>query len=187
MLCACIAGCANLEPAPLKDGAYLRYKYISEDYSGMCEIRFAKVDKRYFEVSVKDPKGLLGRPFAIAYKKDGRVLVDTFMRNRNGRPFQMEALGPLWVNARTRGGGGRSSIDSVFGGTTTDEIKQWKKWNVYAVTATAFRGALSGTWYYDTETGFLVGLQKKNVVTSFIMPNPPYWMLVGTNIEASGN
>ncbi len=144
------------------------------------------MNDKYFEVSVNDPKGLLGRPFAISRKKDGKILVDKFMRNRDGRPFEVEMLGPMWVSARTRGKGGRASIDSMFSAATTDEIKKWKKWDAYVVEAAAFRGAISGTWYYDTKTGFLVGLERKNVVTSFLTAHPPYWILEDTNITASG-
>ena len=59
----------------------------------------------------------------------------------------------------------------------------WKKWKVYAVEATIFRGAFSGTWFYDTTTGFLVGHEKKTVATSFFTKTPPYWILTDSNIE----
>lgn len=161
----------------------MRYRYISDNYSATCEILFSKVNNRYFEVHVKDPRGLLGDPFAEPSGKDGRVMVDRYMRNRGGTTFQMKALGPMWINAATRARGGKAALDFIFSGATTGEIKKWKKWDVFEVQATIFRGAVTGTWYYDRNTGFLVGFQQKTVATSFFTKNIPYWILVGTNIK----
>ncbi|MGD2278739.1 MAG: hypothetical protein PVH45_01425 [Candidatus Omnitrophota bacterium] len=176
------SGCGDFALAPLKDGSYLKYEFRSKEFTGSCKIVFNEISATYFEVSVEDPQGLLGRPFARP-GRDGKVLVNRMMKRRGGRPLEFDELGPVWVPPATRRKGGRAGIDMVFSGTFEDKIADWKKWKVYAVEATIFRGAFSGTWYYDTTTGFLVGHEKKTVATSFFTKTPPYWILTGSNIE----
>jgi hypothetical protein len=176
-------GCGGFIPAPLKDGAYLKYQLRSKDFSGSCKLTFKRVNNTYFEVIADDPKGILGSPFAKPNPKDGKVMVNMWMKRRNGRPLELDQLGPIWIPPSERAKGGRASVDFVFSGTFEDELKKWKRWEVYAVTATIFRGAFSGTWYYDRTTGFLVGHEKKTAVTSFFTKTPPYWILTGSNIE----
>ncbi|MFQ5952037.1 MAG: hypothetical protein ACE5JK_01350 [Candidatus Omnitrophota bacterium] len=177
------AGCVSFAPAPIKDGAYLKYELRSKDFTGSCKIVFKQVNNTYFEVIADDPDGLLGRPFAKPNRRDGKVMVNRWMKRRGGRPLELEQLGPIWVPPAERARGGRAGIDLVFSGTFEDEITQWKGWEVYKVTATIFRGAFSGTWYYDRTTGFLVGHERKTVATSFFTKTPPYFILIDSNIE----
>ena len=178
-----LTGCGGFAPAPLKDGAYLKYQFKAKEFSGTCKLTFKETKGGFFEIIADDPRGLLGKPFAKPNPKDGKVMVNAWMKRRNGRPLELEQLGPIWVPPTERAKGGRAGVDLVFSGTYEDEIKKWKKWEVYAVTATIFRGAFSGTWYYDKTTGLLVGLEKKTAVTSFFTKTPPYWILADSNIE----
>ena len=167
--------------APIQDGSYLQYEFRSKDFTGSSRIIFRETGGVYYEVTVDDPKGLLGRPFAKP-GRDGKVMVNALMKRRDGSPLELNALGPMWVPFSTSGTAGRANVDFVFSGTYEDEIKEWHRWETFAVTATIFRGAFSGTWYYDTNTGFLVGVEKKTVATSFFTKTPPYWILTDSNI-----
>ena len=51
-------------------------------------------------------------------------------------------------------------------GTRVSEVRRWGNWEVGVVTASVgLGGALRGEWYYDTQTGFLVGGTKSTALS----------------------
>jgi len=86
--------------------------------------------------------------------------VDTRLRTPSGGSFELGLLGPLWVPPSNVREGGSAH------GTRVSEVRQWEAWEVGVVTASVgIGGALRGEWYYDTQTGFLVGGMRGTAVT----------------------
>jgi len=180
-----ISGCSLLKmlvPAPIEDGSYLEYKLSQAQYKDKARITFKEVKTGYYEVLVDDPGGILGCWYVPPNEKDNKIIVSKYMKRRSGAMLEVGQIGPIWVPISEREKGGKYSVDFTFSATTYDEVKQWKTWKVYAVTASIFRGAIEGTWYFDTKTGFLVRSQLKTVIASFF-GGAPYLELVDTNIK----
>ncbi|MBU0468570.1 MAG: hypothetical protein KKF78_06690 [Candidatus Omnitrophica bacterium] len=175
-------GCSSRTPSSIFDGAYLKYK-IDSDY---LTINFTKVSNKYFEVSlVSSDEKMLVNNFVKTNKEDGKVLVDRFMKRRDGKLLELKGvIGPVWVPEKFRKKGSNEGIDLIFSAVQTDEIREWRSTQVYAVTASLFRGAVSGTWYYDVKSGVLVGCNAKTVMSEFLSSgeDEPALILIETNI-----
>jgi hypothetical protein len=86
--------------------------------------------------------------------------VDTRLRTPSGGIFELGLLGLLWVPPGNVREGGSAH------GTRVSEVRRWEAWEVGVVTASVgIGGALRGEWYYDTQTGFLVGGMRGTAVT----------------------
>jgi len=85
--------------------------------------------------------------------------VDTRLRTESGGIFKVGSLGPLWVPpVQVRESGNAN-------GARVAEVRQWEAWEVGVVTASVGMGAaLRGEWFYDTQTGFLVGGRKSTAL-----------------------
>ena len=143
------------EEAPISAGTFLVY-----DNGGM-EMRLtfspAEGDRFDTDVSYGDENGSysLGQPSSAASK-----VVDTRLRTANGQVFELGSLGPLWVPPNDVREGGSAH------GTRVSEVRRWGNWEVGVVTASVgLGGALRGEWYYDTQTGFLVGGTKSTALS----------------------
>ena len=186
-LCAIISGCANLAPAPIEDGSYLTYEFAQPNpfqggkTSYRFTIKFTETESGMFEVTVDFVDNAYAYEIIKPHKKDGKVMVNQAMRRRDGKELLLENIGPLWVPTSSQQEGTRKGVDFVFFGTTSDEIKQWKKWQVYVVNASVFRGAISGSWFYDTKTGFLAGFTQKTA--GMFDYEAPTVTLIDSNIE----
>ena len=179
-------GCAYLTPAPIEDGSYLTYEYelpasyIGEGYRFRFTITFTEAKRGKYEVTVGCSDQQLAGKIIKPHKKDGKIFVNRAMQRRGRKLLLLEDFGPLWVPPSAQVEGSGEGIDLIFFGRTTDEITQWNKWRVYVINASIFRGALSGTWYYDTKTGFLVGFTSKTIAMSDY--EAPRLILISTNI-----
>ncbi|MBN1269994.1 MAG: hypothetical protein JXB04_10415, partial [Kiritimatiellae bacterium] len=70
-------------------------------------------------------------------------------------------------------------------GEAVDEVKHWEKWDVGVVKASfGVGGALSGEWYYEKNSGFLVGGFRSSVMTSILTPSGkgPRFILKASNV-----
>ena len=106
------------------------------------------------------------------------------MKRRSGKPFQIGTYGPLWLPPHKMKKGKNTGVDLIVGGTVTDKKENWNGRKVYVVEASAFRGAVSGTWYYEVETGFLVGCNTKTVISEMLSTDEsPTMILVDSNID----
>ncbi len=66
----------------------------------------------------------------------------------------------------------------------SDKVENWNGWKVYIVEASVFRGAVSQTWYYEVETGFLVGSNAKTVISEMLSTDEsPTMILANSNID----
>lgn len=178
-----LAGCSNRTPAPIFDGAYLKYT-IESDY---LTIKFSQLNSKYFEVILfSSDEDMLLNKFSKAKQDDGKVLVDKFMKRRSGKLLELKGIvGPVWIPQALRKKGRNEGIDLIFSAVQTDEVKEWRGRQVYAVTASLFRGAVSGTWYYDVNSGFLVGCNSRTVLSDFLSSgkDTPEFVLVESNIK----
>lgn len=184
-LCITLTNCVYLRPAPIEDGSYLTYEFEQTFHGGKATYRFTitfkEVKSGLFEVSVDFEDESYSHMLIKPHKKDGKILVNKALRRRDGQELLLEDIGPIWVPVSSQKEGSRESVDFVFFGTTSDEIKPWKKWQAYVVNASVFRGALSGSWFYDTKTGFLVGFTQK--LAGMFDYEAPTTTLVKTNIK----
>ena len=89
------------------------------------------------------------------YKKE--LIVDKYLKSAKGRLLIWGEATQLWLPADSRKVGARSP-GSGMGDVT--EVKRWKEWEVAVISAKVAGGFLQGTWYYDVETGFIVGYEK---------------------------
>jgi hypothetical protein len=151
-------GCSKLneffENAPINEGLYLSYSFgngtwVTVDFSKISSDRFYASSKTEYEDDESSE---------ITSSEPVRVIVDKQVKKENGYPYDAEVLGPLWTPPSSIRQGG-----SIHG-TYIDEIKKWKQWNVAVIKASFGRGAVTGQWYYDQRTGFLVGGQMATVM-----------------------
>jgi len=178
-------GCSYSKPAPLEDGMHLRYKFKGMEESTFCDLTFTETRNGYFEVTVDvSEENIPSKYFIKPHEKDGKIIVNKFMKRRNGKPLEIETCGPLWLPPNKRKKGENVGIDLALSGAVTDKIENWNGWKVYIVEASAFRGAISGTWYYEVETGFLVGCHTKSVASEMLsFDDSPTMILVNSNVD----
>ena len=141
------------EEAPIDGGTFLVY-----DIDGsMMRLTFSPAAEDEFSTSLEyaDEHGKFGTEELPATQGD---TVDAHMRTADGQVFELASLGPLWVPPSEVHQGGRAH------GTRIGDVRRWEKWDVGVVTA-AVGMALRGEWYYDTQTGFLVGGTKSTAVS----------------------
>jgi hypothetical protein len=168
------AGCSKIneffEQAPIEDGLYLSYSF--GDRTGII-IDFKKIgsDRFYVTASTVHEDDETSEP---TYSSSVQVVVDNRLKKENGYPYDAEVLGPLWTPPSSVIQGG------TIHGTYIDEIKKWNGWDVGVIKASFGRGAITGQWYYDRKTGFLVGGQKATVMDE----NGDNFILDDTNLSS---
>ena len=160
VLLACLlAGCWPLfEQPPLEDGLYLEY-----DIAGSpLRLTFAKAGGGDFTATLTAGDAPAGQP----------VTVDRSLKKKTGAPYGPDMLGPVWIppSSVTKGGNAH--------GDTVDEVRQWQGWQVGVVRAGFGRGAVRGEWYYEKNTGFLVGGKHATIINEAGTP----FVLTGTNL-----
>ncbi len=128
--------------APLKDGLCLTY-----DYAGSTmRVTFGELSRNKFRVTVSPG--------------NEEKVVDRRLRSKRGAVYDAEVLGPLWIPPGSVKVGGSAHGERVI------EVKRWKNWDVGVVKASFGAGAaLRGEWYYETNTGFLVGGNRTTAVS----------------------
>ncbi len=145
-----LTGCSKLleffDQAPLEDGLYLSY---SMGEGSWFTVEFSKISNNKFYASTESEyEDEMGETYT---SKGKRVIVDKRLNKENGAIYDADILGPLWTAPSSIKAGG------TIHGTYIDEITKWKGWEVGVVKAGFGRGAITGTWYYEKKTGFLVG------------------------------
>ena len=148
--CLIISGCSNRSNAPVYSGLYLKYW---DGTSSGCRISFEEIDGNLFSVTMSPSSGTF-LPDGY-YKKE--LIVDKYLKSAKGRLLIWGEAIQLWLPAGSRKVGARPP-----GGGMDDitEVKRWKEWEVAVINAKVAGGFLQGTWYYDVETGFIVGYEK---------------------------
>ncbi len=144
--------------APLKDGLYLSY-----DYGGSTiRVTFNEISKNQFRATISPG--------------DSQKVVNKRLRTTGGQVYEVGLLGPLWIPPGSVKVGGKAHGDRV------DEVKRWKRWNVGVVKASFGVGAaLRGEWYYEKNTGFLVGGSKSTALSD--EGEGTHFVLIETNLE----
>ncbi len=101
--------------------------------------------------------------------------VDTRLRTETGGIYELGLLGPLWVRP------GQVHESGSAYGSRVSEVRQWEAWEVGVVSASVgVGGALRGEWYYDTQTGFLVGGVRSTAVS--LTGEGQVFTLTGSNL-----
>ena len=163
------------EQAPLEDGTYLSYN-MSELSFGVTEeswltVEFKKISNSKFYASTESEyEDEMGETHI---SKGKRVIVDKRLNKENGAIYDADILGPLWTAPSSIKEGG------TIHGTYIDEVTQWNDWEVGVIRAGFGRGAITGTWYYEKKTGFLVGGHLATVMDE----DGTRFELVDTNLE----
>lgn len=153
---ACIgffAGCSGFgEEAPLSDGLYLNY-----DYGGSSiRVTFSGLDADTFYVTLSSGTEAENEDIS----DQNKTIVDRRLETERGTVYEAGILGPLWIPPSTVKDGGRAHGDEVT------EVREWNGWEVGVIRASFGQGALSGEWYYDKETGFLVGGMRASIMNA---------------------
>jgi hypothetical protein len=136
-------GFSALQPkAPLKDGLYLSY-----DYGGSTiRVTFKELGGNKFQ--------------AAASPGSSEKTVNKRLKTSSGQPYELGLLGPIWISPSAVKVGGNAH------GSSVTEVKRWKKWDIGVVKASfGAGGALRGEWYYEKNTGFLVGGSRSTALT----------------------
>ncbi len=180
---AVILSDCSFGPAPISDGLHLRYKLNTMGEECFFDLIFSKTGNGRFNIAVTVTSEYYSRDtFIKPHEKDGKIIVNKFMKRRNKKPLEIGEWGPLWIPPNKRKVGTNLGVDFTFSGTITDKTEKWKNWNVYAVAVTMLSGAISSTWYYEVKTGFLVGCVNTNLAIEMLGNQPPGLLLVGSNI-----
>jgi hypothetical protein len=104
------------------------------------------------------------------------VIVDKRLKIVHGAPYEAGIRGPVWIPAASAKKGGNAHGDTV------SEVRKWKGWEVGVVKASFGAGApLRGEWYYEKNTGFLVGGLRSSVMDD--EDEGSYFFLKDTNLE----
>jgi hypothetical protein len=149
-----LTGCSFFAQAPLRDGLYLSY-----DYEGTTiRVTFTEKSKKHFSVTVET--GTAEEMITRIPRDDKQVIVDLQLKTDRGAIFELASLGPLWIPAKNVKVGGNAHGDSIVA------VKEWQGWQIGVVKASfGVGGALRGEWYYEKNTGFLVGGNKSTIIS----------------------
>ena len=153
---ACIgffAGCSGFgEEAPLSDGLYLNY-----DYGGSSiRVTFSGIDADTFYVTLGSGPEADNEDIS----DQNKTIVDKRLKTERGTVYEAGILGPLWIPPSAVKDGGRAHGDEVT------EVREWNGWEVGVIRANFGQGALRGEWYYDKDTGFLVGGMRASIMNA---------------------
>ena len=142
------------EEAPLSDGLYLNYAYGGSN----LQVTFYEIDTGSFYAALSSD------PEAETNLEDiperNKTIINRRLKTERGTVYEAGILGPLWIAPSKVKKGGSAHGDSVI------EIREWEGWEVGVVRASFGQGALSGEWYYDKETGFLVGGMRATIMNA---------------------
>lgn len=139
------------EKAPIEDGLFLSY-----DFSGsIIRVTFSEIDgdQFYATLSFGSDEGVSDHS-----SPENRKIVDKRLKKENGAVYEAGLLGPIWIPSSSVKKGGNAHGDSV------SEVKKWKGWEVGVVKASFGMGAFKGEWYYEKNTGFLLGGLRSSVL-----------------------
>jgi hypothetical protein len=155
---ACIgflAGCSGFgEEAPLSDGLYLNYGYGESN----LQVTFYEIAADSFYAALSSGSEAESNPEDIPERN--KTIVDRRLKTERGTVYEAGILGPIWIAPSKIKKDGRVHGDAV------NEIREWNGWEVGVISANFGQGALSGEWYYDTYTGFLVGGMRASIMNA---------------------
>ena len=148
-----VAGCLGFgEKAPLSDGLYLNY-----DYGGSSiRVTFSGIDADTFYVTLGSGPEVDNEDIS----DQNKTIVDKRLKTERGTVYEAGILGPLWIPPSAVKDGGRAHGDEVT------EVREWNGWEVGVIRANFGQGALRGEWYYDKDTGFLVGGMRASIMNA---------------------
>jgi hypothetical protein len=151
-----ILSCGSGKPA-VWEGLYLDYEVgtMSE-----CRISFDSAEGKYLRV-IFDPQDCSLRP--EGYRKGRDLIVDKNLKPRDGGLLTWGEAVFIWLPENKRKVGSHWTVGGHF---EVSRREHWREWDVAVVDAEvgmvdAEVGILKGTWYYDVDTGFLVGMEKE--------------------------
>ena len=147
-----MSGCSGSSEPAVFDGLYLKYRIGT---SSSCRISFDKISRNRFKV-IMEPYNYSLCPGG--YQDGKELIVDKFLRPAKKRLLSWGEAVLIWLPADTRKTGSRLHVGGL---DSISEVKHWKEWEVAVITAQIGGGFLTGTWYYDVKTGFLVGMEKE--------------------------
>lgn len=148
-----LSGCSFFgEQAPLEDGLFLSY-----DFAGsIIRVTFSEIDTDKFYATLTF--GTDEKSFSNQASAKNRKIVNKKLKTERGTVYEAGSLGPIWIPSSSVKKGGNAHGDPIR------EVKEWNGWEVGMVKASFGRGALRGEWYYDKDTGFLVGGMRASVM-----------------------
>jgi hypothetical protein len=149
------SGCSGFgEEAPLSDGLYLNY-----DCGGSTiRVTFSEIDADSFSATLSFGVEEDSGPDSVSAQT--REIVNRKLKTDRGTVYEAGILGPLWIPSSAVKKGGNAHGDEVI------EVREWEGWDVGVVKADFGQGALRGEWYYDTNTGFLVGGMRATIMNA---------------------
>lgn len=170
LLAGILTGCSLFgEQAPIEDGLYLSY-----DFAGsIIRVTFSEIesDKYYATLTF----GSTDDNFSDSASADNRKIVDKKLKTERGAVYEAGTLGPLWIPSASVKKGGEAHGDTIY------EVRDWEGWQVGVVKASFGQGALRGEWYYEKNTGFLVGGMRASVLDD--EDSGTYFILDDTNLD----
>lgn len=148
-----LTGCSFFgEQASLEDGLYLSY-----DFAGSkIRVTFTEIDENQYYASLTF--GSDKNDFSELANVENRKFVNKKLKTERGTVYEAGSLGPVWIPPSSVKKGGNAHGDKI------SEVRKWNGWDVGVVQADFGRGALRGEWYYEKNTGFLVGGMRASVM-----------------------
>ena len=146
LACVSVAGCSSSsEEAPLVEGLEFQYEWGFDGDAVLFNISVQEDGDEHFllDIETEDDEG---------EARGKAIRVDRFFKARDGKLAALVEI-PLWLPPSMREPGSEIVPDGSISMRTKG--RTWYGWNVLV----AGGGAMLGTaeWYYEKETGFLVG------------------------------
>lgn len=169
-LAGILIGCSFFgEQAPIEDGLYLSY-----DFAGsIIRVTFSEIDSDQYFATLTF--GSADGNFSDLSSPENRKIVDKKLKTERGTVYEAGILGPIWIPSASVKKGGNAHGDTIY------EVRDWEGWQVGVVKASFGHGALQGEWYYEKNTGFLVGGMRASVIDD--EDGGTYFILDDSNLD----
>ena len=172
----CSLGCSSSnEEAPLADGLELRYEWGFDGEAVLFNVTVRRDGGDHFLLDIEgdDEEDVTG---------GGKIRIDRFFKTEKG---QLAALAehPLWLPPSLREPGAKVVPDGSI--CIRSKERTWKGWNVLVAGGSSVLRTVE--WYYEKETGFLVGTHVErmgsNMRLTLVETNVPGLNLASTTAE----
>jgi len=152
--CVCAAGCgASNEEAPLVDGLQLQYEFRMGGEVAIINVAVKEDGSDHFilEISTETDD---------EEAKKSEIRVDRYFKTKSGKLATL-IQHPLWLPPSMRESGAEIVADGSL--SMRRDSKTWEGRNVLVAGGGVALGLVE--WYYDKETGFLVGSHAESMGT----------------------
>lgn len=151
-----LEGCGKQEPAPYRDGLFLKYQTTIGGPMGLesgfsIQVRFSQAEGEKLKATFTLSETSQDTKVIADSSGPTEVLVDKYGRVDKGKPLCLISPDepPLWAPVSHMKPGGTIEKARFY------QKQHWQRWDVWVAHPDLPVG--SADWYYEAKTGFLVG------------------------------